>query len=63
MINFIIGDDEEEAAVSWIKTHKCENKRFGNFSWIINPTHIGYSINIRCDKCGAVHDVTNYDRW
>ena len=34
-----------------------------HFSYIIDPTGIGYGVSIKCNYCGETLDITDYDTW
>lgn len=35
----------------------------GGFSFTFTPTSIGTVSHIKCNGCGEVDDITNYDNW
>lgn len=35
----------------------------GGFSFIFTPTSIGTIVKIKCEKCGEIVDITDFDSW
>lgn len=35
----------------------------GNFSYIITPTGLGNIIEVRCNSCGCIKDITDSSDW
>ena len=35
----------------------------GRLSYIITPTGLGNIVKVRCNYCGEIRDLTNYDSW
>lgn len=35
----------------------------GKFSFIITPTGLGPIIEVRCNSCDKIEDITNIDNW
>ena len=52
---------EEELKVEEVR--KIHKKCKGTFSYIFTPTGIGFGVEIRCNECGEVLDITDYSNW
>lgn len=69
MTEFKLDTIELEKAHAFINKHResCTNKDFRNgfprFSYIFTPTGIGVCVEIKCSKCKAEENITNYDNW
>lgn len=71
-MNLKFDNKEEKAYKEFIKKHKncCEmflGKPFfsttgGQFTFIITPTGLGNIINVKCNACGKIQDITN-NNW
>lgn len=55
---------EKEAADKFIEIHDiyCPKKPL-KYSYIFTSTGIGNSVEIRCNSCGAVKNITNVSKW
>lgn len=59
-MTFELSEEETLKADEFRKVHKdCK----GLFSYIFTPTGIGFSVEIRCNKCGKILDITDYNTW
>ena len=54
---------ETQRVVRFIKDHKECDMCNSKFTYSITPTGIGNVIEIKCNRCGKIKDVTNYDNW
>lgn len=54
---------ETQRVVRFIKDHKECDMHSGKITYSITPTGIGNVVEIKCNRCGKVEDVTNYDNW
>lgn len=48
-----------------LKHCSCRNRHRSShqYSYIVTPTGIGYALEIKCNRCGEIKDVTDYDTW
>lgn len=48
-----------------LKHCSCKNKPglTGHYSYILTPTGIGYVLEIKCNQCGEIKNITDYDNW
>ena len=48
-----------------LKHCSCKNKPglAGHYSYILTPTGIGYVLEIKCNRCGEIKNITDYDTW
>lgn len=64
---FELSEIESEEAKNFMEKHYSScyvpTTIGGMFSYIITPTGVGYSIEIRCNICGEIIDVTDYGSW
>lgn len=65
-----ITEKSKRDAQEWLKSHSCGpifiNKRVllpSSFSYIISGSGIGEIIEVRCNKCGKTHDITDISIW
>jgi len=64
-----INDKQEKWAEDWLKHHNCgpifldDPRVCYESSYIITPTNIGHIVEVRCNKCGQIHDITDYETW
>lgn len=64
-----LSEKQVKEAREWMDTHNC-GPHFINdkpihytMSYIITRTEIGNIVEVRCNKCKKVHDITDYDVW
>lgn len=60
---FKLNKKEKDKAEEFMKKHKSCRCNGEYFSYIFTPTGIGYSIEIRCNSCNEVLDITDYSAW
>lgn len=60
---FELSSLETQRVVRFIKDHKECDMPNSKFTYSITPTGIGNVVEIKCNCCGKVEDVTNYDNW
>lgn len=48
-----------------LKHCSCKKKHglAGHYSYIFTPTGIGYVLEIKCNRCGEIKNITDYDNW
>lgn len=71
MNNLIFKLDEKEtkACEEFRKKHKvcCPDRPFSTlgmqYSYIITPGGLGSEIEIKCNQCGEIEDVTSTEDW
>ena len=66
-------EKEKKAEKEFFTTHKnCTqevlNKPFfsttgGQFTYLITPTGLGDCVSIRCNACGEIKDITDFENW
>jgi hypothetical protein len=62
-MKFKISDKEFE---KFREKHKdCEfiSTTGGKFSFIITPTGLGPVVEVRCNSCDKIEDITDIDNW
>ena len=65
-MEFVIGNNALQEIKEFQEKHKeCEftSTIGGKFSYIFTPTGLGPVIEIRCNACDEIKDVTNIDDW
>lgn len=62
-------EKQGKQAREWLNHHNCgpvflkdQPIRY-SLSYIITGTEIGDIVEVRCNRCGKVHDITDYDTW
>lgn len=64
-----INEKQEKLAKEWLKNHNCGPIFLKDVvnpfpcSYIYTDTPIGTIVEVRCNKCGQIHDITDYDTW
>jgi hypothetical protein len=48
-----------------LKHCSCKNKslKSGHYSYILTPTGFGYVLEITCNCCGEIKNITDYNNW
>lgn len=47
-----------------LKHCSCKNKfDTSHYSYILTPTGIGYILEIKCNRCGEIKNITDYNNW
>lgn len=48
-----------------LKHCSCKSKhpKSGYYSYILTPTGIGYVLEIKCNHCGEIKNITDYNSW
>ena len=68
-LTFTLTEKETQACEEFRKKHKacCPNGHFSTlgmqYSYIITPGGLGSEIEIKCNKCGEIQDVTSSEDW
>jgi hypothetical protein len=62
MRRFELTPESERLAEEWSKEHrkKC---LLATYSYTFSPNGIGIGIDMSCNQCGEIRDVTDYDSW
>lgn len=57
----------EDKDVEEFKLKHCSCKKkpglTGHYSYILTPTGIGYVLEIKCNRCGEIKNITDYNNW
>lgn len=67
-MKYQLTDAERLAICGFQREHiDCKNEFSssvgGRLSYIITPTGLGNIVKVRCNYCGEIRDLTNYDSW
>lgn len=59
--------EEQKLALEFKRKHKkCHsaiNATEYKFSYIVTPNDVGQVLEIRCNACGKIADITNIENW
>ena len=58
-------NEDKDSKEFKLKHCSCRNKHglVGHYSYILTPTGIGYVLEIKCNRCGEIKNITDYDTW
>ena len=61
----LINEVENDAAKTFVETHKCKNGKTPSiyFMKLSTKNGIGLSVEIKCKKCGKKANITDYKTW
>jgi len=61
MSRYSLDDTEKQKSKKFNKKHyeKCDS----GMSVIFTETGIGLKVEVRCNKCNKIKDISNYDTW
>jgi len=62
-MDFKVDDKEFEEFREKHKDCEFTSTIGGKFSFIITPTGLGPVIEVRCNSCNAIKNITNIDNW
>lgn len=62
-MEFKISDEEFEKFREKHKDCEFTSTIGGKFSFIITPTGLGPIVEVRCNSCDKIEDITDIDNW
>ena len=64
VINLSPNEDKDSNQFK-LKHCSCKSKhpKSGHYSYILPPTGIGYVLEIKCNHCGEIKNITDYNNW
>lgn len=58
-------NEDKDSKEFKLKHCSCKD-RYGlsdHYSYILTPTGIGYVLEIKCNRCGEIKNITDYNNW
>lgn len=64
MKTFELSDTQEQFVDQWFERHVCiDNTDKNSLVYEFSSSGIGSCIIVRCSRCNAAIDVSEYDKW